>query len=661
MSQPNPYYPDFAPKRDARGSAHGSNSPVNDVNPTQEVRALINDLQIAAREARARATAVEQERDDLAARLAEAKTQLGEVRQQFVEISAVLRERDEALQRADTAQRQYFDLQRQMEPITRERNEAIRLRDENARLARDAAQQLDETQRQLVSIRAARDSAQAANLELNTKLQELRDEVNTLQDDRDYVQNSADKLSDEAETLRQKLQHASQSIADTERLELIRQIEELRNERDALHEVERHHLTLTEEQSKQVAELAYQVAEAQHARETFASKFTTVQAELVRLQQEARNAPPAPPASVNNSGEVSALRQKLQEVEQVAAAAHAEAREARLQRDAVADKADQAESQRLCAIDLAAQLENAKRDLIALAASLAEARLQNKATQSKLVRASMNNPGSGTGSSSTPTSAAPPLKLPPQQPAVPLITSEASPQEALNEKEARNILTAIKECHHSYDKDSSDLSLLNELHCHVHHLSERARTSGFIALHRLSGALSLFAQELYRFPEQANSSSLRTLEQTIEFLSILLKQPDYKAIKDPSSAMVYAVDDDFENCDAIRMALETVMLRAQTAQQPAVALAEIAGGRYDLIFLDVNLPQMDGFELCKHIRQIPALARTPIVFLTGLTTIENRVQSSLSGGNDFIGKPFNLHELSVKALTLVLKASLNME
>ena len=243
----------------------------------------------------------------------------------------------------------------------------------------------------------------------------------------------------------------------------------------------------------------------------------------------------------------------------------------------------------------------------------------------------------------------------------PLIAAEAPSQEILTEKEARNILTAIKECHHSYTKDANDLSLLNELHCHVHHLSERARTSGFVALHRLSSALSLFAQELYRFPEQANSSALRTLEQTIEFLGILLKQPDYKSIKDPSTASIYAVDDDFENCDAIRMALETVMLRAQTAQQPAVALAEIAGGRYDLIFLDVNLPQMDGFELCKNIRQIPALARTPIVFLTGLTTIENRVQSSLSGGNDFIGKPFNLHELSVKALTLVLKASLDME
>jgi CheY-like chemotaxis protein len=665
MSQPNPYYPDFdfASKRDARGSAHGSNPPVNDANHTQEVRNIINDLQTAAREARARATAVEQERDDLAARLAEAMTQLGEIRQQFVEISSVLRERDEALHRADVAQRQMFELQRQVEPLSRERNEAIRLRDENARLARDAAQQLDEVQRQLVSIRAARDAAQAANLDLHQKLQEFRDEVNALRDDRDYIQ---DQLSNEATTLREKLEQASKSIADADRAELMRQIEELRSERDVLHEVERHHLVLTEEQTRQVAELARQVADAQRGREDLAAKCTNLEAELQRIQHQARASQTSQvPVASADGADVAALRQRLQEAEQQAAAAQAEADEARTQCETFAEKAEQAETQRLCAIDLAAQLENAKRDLIALAASLAEARLQNKATQSKLVRASMNAAGAAGGSGSTSTSAAPPLKLPtvpPQQSTrTPLITSDSPTQEILTEKEARNILTAIKECHLSYAKDANDLSLLNELHCHVHHLAERSRTSGFVALHRLSSALSLFAQELYRFPEQANSSSLRTLDQTIEFLSILLKQPDYKAIKDPSSAMVYAVDDDFENCDAIRMALETVMLRAQTAQQPAVALSEIAAGRYDLIFLDVNLPQMDGFELCKNIRQIPALARTPIVFLTGLTTIENRVQSSLSGGNDFIGKPFNLHELSVKALTLVLKASLNMD
>jgi DNA-binding response OmpR family regulator len=109
------------------------------------------------------------------------------------------------------------------------------------------------------------------------------------------------------------------------------------------------------------------------------------------------------------------------------------------------------------------------------------------------------------------------------------------------------------------------------------------------------------------------------------------------------------------------MAMESVMLRTHTAQDPDVALADLASGRFDLIFLDVNMPRIGGFELCQSIRQLAIHARTPIVFLTGMTTVENRVQSSLSGANDFVGKPFNLHELSLKALVLILKSSLGME
>ncbi|HET6408128.1 MAG TPA: response regulator, partial [Chthoniobacteraceae bacterium] len=468
---------------------------------------------------------------------------------------------------------------------------------------------------------------------------ELRDETASLSDERDFLKHGSEKISGEATALRQKLEETSKPLAETERDDLSRQIEELNREREAMHEVERQHLAA-------VDQLSRQVAEAEAARHEFASQYAALEAELQRVQQN-------PVSSGAPESEVASLRERLE-------CAQAEAHQARVQRDAMAEKAEQAETQRLCAIDLATQLENAKRDLISLAANLAEARLQNKANQSKLVRA-LSGSAPAPNAASLGSSSAPPLKLPAQVSASPLTTTEISPQEPLSEKEARNVLTAIRECHSSYTKDANDLSLLNEMHCHVHHLSERARTSGYVALHRLCAALSLFAQELYRFPEQANSSALRTLEQTIEFLGILLKQPDYHAIKDPSTAKIYAVDDDFENCDAIRMALETVMLRSQVAQQPSVALAEIGGGKYDLIFLDVNLPQMDGFELCQQIRQMPAHARTPIVFLTGLTTIENRVQSSLSGGNDFIGKPFNLHELSVKALALILKASLDME
>jgi CheY-like chemotaxis protein len=240
----------------------------------------------------------------------------------------------------------------------------------------------------------------------------------------------------------------------------------------------------------------------------------------------------------------------------------------------------------------------------------------------------------------------------------PLATaSETSPEEIAG----RNALATMKHCFQTFTKSAGDLGLLRELHAQIEAFAESARISGYVALHRLSSAFASFVLELHKYPELLNQASFRTISGTMDFLGVLLKQKDYAALKDPATALVYAVDDELDNCEAIRMGMETVMLRTQSVQDPAVALTQLPHERCDLIFLDVSMPQMSGFELCQRLRQTPMHARTPIVFLTGMTTIENRVQSSLSGGNDMIGKPFNLAELSLKALTLILRSSLNME
>jgi len=70
------------------------------------------------------------------------------------------------------------------------------------------------------------------------------------------------------------------------------------------------------------------------------------------------------------------------------------------------------------------------------------------------------------------------------------------------------------------------------------------------------------------------------------------------------------------------------------------------------------MPNMNGFELCTKIRTLPKYARTPIVFVTGLNDLENRANSTVSGGNDFIAKPFLFIELTVKALVHVLRSRL---
>ena len=67
---------------------------------------------------------------------------------------------------------------------------------------------------------------------------------------------------------------------------------------------------------------------------------------------------------------------------------------------------------------------------------------------------------------------------------------------------------------------------------------------------------------------------------------------------------------------------------------------------------------MDGFELCTKIRGLANNKTTPVIFVTSLTDFKSRARSSLSGGNDLIAKPFMFIELSVKALTYVLRGRL---
>lgn len=347
------------------------------------------------------------------------------------------------------------------------------------------------------------------------------------------------------------------------------------------------------------------------------------------------------------------------------------------ERDQALEKAHNFEGQRLASIDLAAQLDAARREIRTLTADLAEARLEAKAHHAHQGHHTSH------GHHAHPLPGAHHAKQPPPLPAkaaalhpdapAPAVAKPAKPvaatpapapeldDDVLSEKEAKGLLTEIKKCHLAFSKTPTDFSLLNELHCQLQHFAERARVSGFLGIYRISRAFSNLAQDLYRYPEQVNPSTMRTINLTTELIGTLLKQKNYAALKDPARATVFAVDDDADNCDAIRMAMESIGMRTRSAQEPAVALAEMAADHYDLIFLDVALPHMDGFELCQHIRELPNHVHTPVVFLTGLTTIENRVQSSLSGGNDFVGKPFNLHELALKAVALVLKSSLHLE
>jgi phosphoserine phosphatase RsbU/P len=72
----------------------------------------------------------------------------------------------------------------------------------------------------------------------------------------------------------------------------------------------------------------------------------------------------------------------------------------------------------------------------------------------------------------------------------------------------------------------------------------------------------------------------------------------------------------------------------------------------------VDMPGMNGFELCTKLRALHRNKTTPVVFVTSLTDFESRANSTMSGGNDLIAKPFLFMELAVKALVYVLRGRL---
>jgi CheY-like chemotaxis protein len=146
--------------------------------------------------------------------------------------------------------------------------------------------------------------------------------------------------------------------------------------------------------------------------------------------------------------------------------------------------------------------------------------------------------------------------------------------------------------------------------------------------------------------------------QAIDLIAVLFERKSNLARPTATPPAILVVDDDAISRRAVVIALEKASLKCQELDEPVPALEVLSEKPFDLIFLDVNMPGMSGFDLCEKIRSIPQHSRTPVIFVTGLTDFESRTRSTLSGGTDMIAKPFLFMELAVKALTYLLKEQL---
>jgi two-component system phosphate regulon response regulator OmpR len=113
------------------------------------------------------------------------------------------------------------------------------------------------------------------------------------------------------------------------------------------------------------------------------------------------------------------------------------------------------------------------------------------------------------------------------------------------------------------------------------------------------------------------------------------------------------VDDDRRIRDLLSRFLSTEGYRISTAESAAVARAKLANLSFDLLILDVMMPGETGFEFARDIRQTSAV---PILMLTARDAAESRITGLELGADDYVSKPFEPRELSLRVASILRRA-----
>jgi sigma-B regulation protein RsbU (phosphoserine phosphatase) len=123
-------------------------------------------------------------------------------------------------------------------------------------------------------------------------------------------------------------------------------------------------------------------------------------------------------------------------------------------------------------------------------------------------------------------------------------------------------------------------------------------------------------------------------------------------MKSLSDCRVLLVDDAKANLDILVEGLKTDH-KLSLALNGEMALQVAARTPPDLVLLDIIMPGMDGYEVCRRLRQMPETAEVPIMFLSSLEEVQNKTRGFEVGGNDYLTKPFEMLEVKARVRSLL--------
>lgn len=275
-----------------------------------------------------------------------------------------------------------------------------------------------------------------------------------------------------------------------------------------------------------------------------------------------------------------------------------------------------------------------------------------------IVRNAIGESGAMAGKAPAAAAAAPP------KPGAPPAGNDAAFQTDLRKGFLENLpgtlysLRGVLQAFIKADNEANRLKQVYELYRQVHALNGNAGLAGMTTIAQMSSAFEALLKEIYEKPKNINSSTTRTIAAAVDFLGFLFQHGTPADRQQIPVSKILVVDDEAISRRAVIYALEKAKLKSVNVEDPQQALQMLKDNDFDLVFLDVDMPNMNGFELCAKLRTLPQHKKTPVVFVTSLNDFDSRTNSTMAGGNDFIGKPFLFIELTVKALIHVMRNQL---
>jgi CheY-like chemotaxis protein len=498
------------------------------------------------------------------------------------------------------------DLKRENQSLRKDREELLLRFAVMPRTTQQAAVQISESQKALDSVRKARDAVMARSAELAEKLRQANEKCDELTDSHELIEferNAAmEKLHSaqrEATELMEKLDEISQHQSMENSSPETATAEVIAKARAIIVATEMREGHTKERQKETIRNLIEQFGEERR--------------ELRRQLDELK---------ANSSVQISALQAQL--------AAHS--------KDSV--PIAEMERHRLEVAKLRVELDTLHEELW---------RGRNPEVPAAASPASLPIP--------PPVDASPALEAKASVPSAPEPVEGVESKEIISEEDVESEMAAMNWFLQEIERDSSHLEALDVLASLFQDSAQRAFGAGCIAANRVGTACADVAAWLRRTPTKI-ASALPTLREGASLIGKLLRGEAASRVGDPAGASVYAVDNDLDNCECLVGALEKSALQTRYAVKADVAFAELSKAPCDLILLDVDLGDSDGFDLHDRIRKIEHHRETPVIFISGLMSTKDRLKGIAGPPASFVAKPYHLNDLTLKVLCTILTSRL---